>query len=157
MPLLFLAASVVLASGCSRVSFPGGSWDARSAAFKWWAGEIKLPAGFTYHPGGGGDSFTGRFTSPDGKLFVDHDIGACYISGAFASKEGSLVFNERIVDGARVWTAKKDQPLPGGQHTLLVVVTFPDRVCANFYLTSSNPEDAAVIDFVARSFRPSRM
>jgi hypothetical protein len=33
-------------------------------------------------------------------------------------------------------------------------VSFPDSGCANFYLESTNEKDAAVIDFIARSFRP---
>ena len=151
-----LTTMALLGSACNRISFPDGGWDRRSATFKWWAGSVRLPPGFTYRPSQGGDSFEGRFTSPDRKLVVDHDIGACYISGAYASREESLVFHERIVDGTRVWTATKDQPLPNGRHTFRFAVTFPDGECANFFLYSSKPEDAATIDFIARSFQPSR-
>ena len=152
-PWYLLTTIALLGSACNRISFPDGGWDGRSGTFKWWAGSVRLPPGFTYRPGQGGDSFEGRFTSPDGKLVVDHDIGACYISGAYASKKESSAFNERIVDGSRVWTATKDQPLPNGRHTFLFAVTFPDGECANFFLYSSKLEDAATIDFIARSFR----
>jgi hypothetical protein len=137
-----------------KVYFFDGSWDPASTTFKWWAGEVQLPPGFTYRIGGGGDSFTGTFTSPARKLVVSHDIGASYISGAYASQERSFVFNEKIVDGARVWTAKRDVPFLNGGHTILVAVTFPDCQSANFFLYSVKPEDAEVIDFIARSFKP---
>jgi hypothetical protein len=155
-PWRLLTTIALLASACNRISFRDGGWDGGSATFTWRAGSVRLPPGFTYRPGRGGDSFEGRFTSPDRKLIVDHDIGACYISGAYASREGSLVFNERIVDGARVWTATKDQPLPSGRHTFRFAVTFPDCECSNFFLYSSKPEDAVTIDFIARTFQPSR-
>jgi hypothetical protein len=155
-PWCLLTTIALLGSACNRISFPDGGWDGGSATFTWRAGSVRLPPGFTYRPGGGLDSFEGRFTSRDGKLVVAHDIGACYISGAYASREKSLVFDERIVDGARVWTATKERPLPNGRHTLLFAVTFPDYECANFFLNSAKPEDAATIDFIARSFQPSR-
>lgn len=151
-----LTTIALLGSACNRISFPDGGWDGGSATFTWRAGSVRLPAGFTYRPGRGQDSFEGRFTSRDRKLVVDHDIGACYISGAYASREESLVFNETIVDGARVWTATKDQPLPNGRHIFRFAVTFPDSGCANFISYSSKPEDAATSDFIARSFQPSR-
>jgi hypothetical protein len=155
-PWCFLTTLALLGSACNRISFPDGGWDGGSATFTWRAGSVRLPPGFTYRPSRGGDSFVGRFTSPDRKLVVEHDIGACYISGAYASREESLLFNERIVDGARVWTAAKDQPLPNGGHTFRFAVTFPDGGCANFFLYSSRHEDAGTIDFIARSFQPSR-
>jgi hypothetical protein len=155
-PLCLFASVLLLGSACNRGSFPDGSWDGGSGTFKWGTGEVKLPPGFTYHPDRGADSFVGHFTSPDRSLVVEHDIGACYIAGAYASRERALVFNERIVEGARVWTAKKDQPLPNGGHTFLVAVTFPDCGCANFFLHSSKPEGAVTIDFIARSFQPDR-
>ena len=80
-PWCLLTTMALLGSACNRISFPDGGWDGRSATFKWWAGSVRLPPGFTYRPSQGGDSFEGRFTSPDRKLVVDHDIGACYISG----------------------------------------------------------------------------
>ena len=33
-------------------------------------------------------------------------------------------------------------------------VSFPDASCANFYLESTTEKDAALIEFIARSFRP---
>jgi hypothetical protein len=153
-PWCLLTAIVFLGSACNRISFPDGGWDAESATFTWRTGSVRLPPGFTYRRSRGGDSFEGPFSSPDRKLVVDHDIGAPYISGVYASREGSLVFNERIINDVRVWTATKDQPLPNGLHTFRFAVTFLDSDCANFFLYSSNPEDAVTIDFIARSFEP---
>ena len=145
IPIYFLMTIALVSSACTRrVSFPdGSSWDPKSAVFGWWAGEVRLPAGFTYLAGGGLDTFEGRFTSPDGRLVVRHDIGG--YAGAYASRAGATVFKEWVVDGARVWIAHKDRR---------VAVTFPDSGCANFFIDCATPGDAEPIDFIARSFRP---
>jgi len=36
---------------------------------------------------------------------------------------------------------------------LLVAITFPDARCANFFLESTSPEDATIIEYIARSFQ----
>ena len=110
---------------------------------------MSLPAGFT-HQRGPSDRIEGDFTSPDGALIVHHDIGG--YAGAYANRKGALVFEQRMVDGARVWTAQRKWGV--GRTKTLVAVTFPDNGCANFFLETSNSEDAAVIDALARSFRP---
>ena len=154
-PLCLFASILLLGSACKRVSFPEGNWDGRSGSFKWRTGEVKLPPGFTYHPDRGADSFVGRFTHQT-------EVSSWSTTSALAKlqvrthRERALEFNERIVEGARVWIAKKDHPLPNGGHTFLVAVTFPDCRCANFFVRSSKPEDAVTIDFIARSFQPSR-
>lgn len=63
-------------------------------------------------------------------------------------------FEERIVDGARVWTGHEKWPIAGVSGVVLYAVTFPDSGCANFYLQSSNPNDAAIIRGIAQSFHP---
>jgi len=148
--ICFLMTIVGMGSACSHhVSFPdGSSWDPKSATFGWWAGEVKLPAGFTYHAGGGLDTFEGRFISRDRRVVVQHDIGG--YAGAYASRVGASVFKEWVVDGARVWTSQKELP----DHRILAAVTFPDSGCANFILESAAPGDSAPLDFIARSFRP---
>ena len=96
----------------------------------------------------------GHFTgSNKGLTQVYYDIGGP--AGAYASRNAANSFSERIVEGARVWTAKKDWPDGKGGRTVLVAVTFPDSGCANFYLKSPKNEDAAVIDFIAQSFHPN--
>ena len=65
-----------------------------------------------------------------------------------------ILFEERIIKGARVWAARQSYRRRG--RTMWLAVTFPDNGCANFYLTSSNIEDAAIIDSIARSFHPKR-
>jgi hypothetical protein len=128
------------------------SWDDKSATFRWWGGEVKLPVGYTYQVDQGTDTFEGRFTSPDRTLIVRHDIGG--YAGAYASRKGAYAFEERFVDGARVWTAKRKWPDRKEGPTVLVAATFPDSGCANFFLISSNPLDIAPIESIANSFRP---
>lgn len=128
-----MTALAVLGLSCARrLSMPNGaSWDPKSATFTWWRGEIRLPLGFSYSVDQGADTFEGHFTSRDRKLIVRHDIGG--YAGAWASRKGAFHFEEREVDGARVWTAKRDYPDGKGGRTTLVAVTFPDSGCANFF------------------------
>jgi len=144
--------STLLACSHRATVPPRLSWDARSATFRWWAGEVKLPIGYTHHADQGTDTDQGHFTSTDGALIVRYDIGG--YAGAYASHHGASLFEERLVDGARAWTAQRPEPYGKGGHTILVAVTFPDSGCANFFLRSSNPEAAAIIESVVKSFRP---
>jgi hypothetical protein len=139
---------------CSyRIPLPkDANWDAESATFSWSGGDVKVPVGFTYQVDQGTDTFEGHFTSPDRALIVYHDIGG--YAGAYASHKRAFTFEERVVDGARVWTAKREWPDGEGGHTVLVAVTFPDSGCANFFLMSSNPKNAAPVEFIANNFRP---
>lgn len=145
---------LLLALSCSRhLPMPRGtSWDETSSKFVWWGGEVRLPKGFSYRVDQGTDTFEGHFSSADGAVVVRHDIGS--YAGAWASRKRGLAFNERFVEGARVWTAKRDWPDGQGGRTVLVVVTFPDSGCANFFAESSSSKDAATIEFIANSFRP---
>jgi len=138
---------------CGRRPLPrGASWDAKSGRFTWWSGEVTLPRGFTYQVDNGADTFQGHFTSPDGKQVVRHDIGG--YAGAWAAQNKSFYFAETVVEGSRVWIAKRDWQDGRVDHTTLIAVTFPDSGCANLYLASSRSESAAIIEFIARSFRP---
>ncbi|MCL4841689.1 MAG: RDD family protein [Bryobacteraceae bacterium] len=131
----------------------GASWDGKSATFKWWGGEVRLPPGFRYRVLNGADSFEGEFTSADGSVVVGHDIGG--YAGAWASRRGALSFNERLTGQARVWTARRQISDDRGGHSIRSAVTFPDSGCANFFVRSYTPERGAqVIDFIATSYRP---
>ncbi len=136
---------------CTRPPMPSGtSWDPKSGLFRWWGGEVTLPVGFTYQQDVS-DTFEGHFTSPDGKLIIHHDSGG--YAGAWAKSKGSDAFEERIVEGARAWTAQRKWPTHA-RSSIQFAVTFPDNGCANFYLTSDNMNDAVPIGAIARSFRP---
>src|ERR1043166_1272979 len=115
-------------------------------------GQVILPLSFTYQVDKGTDTFEGHFSSTDGKLVVRPNIGG--YAGAWARREKSFLFSERVIEGARVWTAKREWPDGEGSRTTLVAVTFPDCGCANFFWESSKPEDTAPIDSIARSFHP---
>jgi len=154
MAKCFLTACALLVASCAhRPSLPKDtSWNAKSATFAWWGGEVKLPVGFTYQVDQGTDTLEGHFTSPDGRLVVRHDIGG--YAGAWAARGKAFFFEERVVEGVRVWAAKRAWPDGKGGSTTLVALTFPDSGCANFFLMSSKIEDATAIDSIARSFRP---
>jgi len=153
----FLIAGAIIGPSCARqLQLPkDATWSPDTGKFAWSGGEVKLPVGFTYQVDQGADSFEGHFTSADGKLVIRHDIGV--FAGHFASQKESLFFRENVIDGARVWVAKTAWPDGKGTGGLitLVAVTFPDSGCANFFLKSSRPEDAALVDQIARSFRPT--
>ena len=57
-------------------------------------------------------------------------------------------------EGSRVRVVRATYTNAKGDTEHFFKVSFPDSGCANFYLESTNEKDAAVIDFIARSFRP---
>jgi hypothetical protein len=125
-----------------------GSWDFRTGEFNWWSGTVRLPPGWTYQERNEGDSFSGAFVSPDGKQWLGFDIGGY---AGFWATPGDCLFEERIVDGARVRTAQR---CPDGdpQTPNRYAVTFPDSGIANFFIYAKDLDGAAPIWFIARSF-----
>ena len=124
------------------------TWRSESGTFGWKSGEVRLPAGFTYKADPGIDTFTGHFTSQDGKLVIKYDIGE--LAGEHVGLEGS----ETLKDGSRVRLGRARSDAKG-HATFFTKVSFPDNGCANFYIESANENDLAVIDFVAGTFRPT--
>jgi len=145
----------LIGTSCSRSSshFKSLNWDAKTSTFAWPGGEVKMPRGFTHHGGEGLDTFEGHFSSPDGKLVIRYDIG--WYAGARASPNGASSFEERLMKGARVWTAQRKRPDGRGGNTTDVAVTFLDAGCANFFLDSPRVEDAELIAHIAETYRPS--
>jgi hypothetical protein len=152
---LVLFAGALLGASCGRsLRLPkDANWNANTATFAWWGGHVTVPVGFTYQVDQGADTFEGHFTSPDGKMLVRHDIGG--YAGAWASRDGASFFEERVIEGVRVWFAKREVPDGRRGRATRVAVTFPDIGCANFFLESSRFEDVALIQEIARSFRPT--
>lgn len=151
----FLILGALVGASCTRRLTPpeGITWNSGSATFTWSGGRIKLPRGFTYQVDQGADTSEGHFTSADGTLVIQHDIGG--YAGAWASPKRSSFFEESVVENARVWVARRAWPDGKGGQTTLVAVTFPDSGCANFFVASSKPQAAVVVDLIARSFRPN--
>jgi hypothetical protein len=127
---------------------PVTSWDPKSGVFRWRGGQVKLPVGAAYQQLGG-DTSNGTFTVRGGKLVINYDIG--FNAGAFAQREtADLFFEERVVEGARVWIAEKQR-----RTTTLEAVTFPDSFCANFYAYVADVREAEPVRDIAHSFRPN--
>ena len=145
--------AALLTAACAHRSAPPWirRWDEKSSVFRWRSGSVKLPSGFT-HQADTSDTIEGHFTSTNTRLVIRYDIG--WLAGAWAKEQDAFSFNERMVQGARVWTARRRRPDGKGGTTTLVAVTFPDSACANFYLESTSIKDAAIIDVIAQSFRP---
>jgi len=142
-------------------------WNPRSGEFHWPAGKVTLPRGMSYHSLN--PPYEARLSSPGTFLniarsrlnieFSAHECpGAKLWSEERPYENGArLQFEERAVEGGRVWIGRGD-PHPGrrrpGGNWVLGAVTFPDAGCATFYLDSNSSKDAAVIDEIVRTFRP---
>jgi hypothetical protein len=124
------------------------NWQKESAVFSWGTGEVRMPAGFTYARETGIDTFMGLFTSEDGRLVIEHDIGK------LAAEHGGIGNMETLIEGSRVRFGSVTRHDEKGGKEYFFKVSFPDASCANFYLESANERDAAIIQFIARSFRP---
>lgn len=104
----------------------------------------------TWEPESGplGWRIMGHFTSHDGKLVIRHDIGE------LAAEHGGMGRSETLVEGSRVRVALGIRSDSQDGVTYYSQVSFPDNGCAHFYMDSPREEDAATIEFIARSFRP---
>jgi hypothetical protein len=123
-------------------------WQKESAVISWGTGQVKMPAGFTYARETGIDTFVGRFTSEAGRLVVEHDIGE------LAAEHGGMGNLETLTEGSRVRFGSGAHDDGKGGKEYFFKVSFPDAGCANFYLESTSEKDAALIEFIARSFHP---
>ena len=123
-------------------------WRTESAVFNWGTGEVKIPAGFTHAREHGIDTFVGRFTSENRSLTVEYDIGE------LAREHVGMGNLETLTEGSRVMFGSITYPDKKGGEKHFFMVSFPDASCANFYLESTSEKDAAIIESIARSFRP---
>ena len=124
-------------------------WNSETGAFSWAKGEVKLPPGFSYKADHGIDTFLGNFASQDGNVVITHDIGE--LAGEHLGMGGL----ETLTEGSRVRVVLAIRSDGNGHSTFFSKVSFPDSGCANFYLRSSNEKDAAAIEFIASTFRPT--
>lgn len=138
--------------GCtSAPTLPEGvSWDSASGTFRWAGGEVRVPAGLAYNRIES-DTLEGEFVAKSGRMVIHHDIGSA--AGAWAQRLNAEFFEERVVEGARVWVAERKR---GGEGVaeMLAAVTFPDNGCANFFVIAKGPGYRAAMEKVAASFRP---
>jgi hypothetical protein len=152
MRIVVLGALILMSVGCSKKqALPNGaSFDPASGVFAWQGGEVKLPPDLKYEKIES-DTFEGEFKSDSGRIVIEHDIGDA--AGAWAQEANSVAFEERKVDGARVWVAQRSRQ-HGQRQEMLHVVTFPDNGCANFYMESNDVNMAKVIRGIADTFKP---
>jgi predicted mannosyl-3-phosphoglycerate phosphatase (HAD superfamily) len=111
---------------------------------------VRLPAGYKYGRIES-DTFEGEFVAKSGRMVIHHDIGGA--AGAWAQKLNAEFFEERVVEGARVWVAQRARGGEGKAETL-VAATFPDNGCANFFVVAKGAGYRGVVEGVAGSFRP---
>jgi hypothetical protein len=130
----------------------GASWDKPSGTFQWSQGEVRVPAALYYRDGYGVDSFEGNFHTLDEALVIHHDIGG--YAGAYAQQHDAVLFEERVVEGARAWVAQEKQIR--GDLPAKFIVTFPDNGCANFWIESWDRSGLDLVRSIADSFRSKR-
>jgi hypothetical protein len=157
MRLVLLIVYCLMGYSCgTRFPLPKGvTWDQPSGKFGWWGGSVILPVGFSYQVTQGVDTYEGRFSAPNGRVVIRHDIGS--YSGAYAKpRERGSHFEEWDEQGSRVWLGHRPWGYVERNAPKLVAVTFPDAGCANFFLESSNPEEFEWISQIAHSFQPKQ-
>jgi len=124
-------------------------WREEVAIFRWGTGQVSIPAGFSYTRQRGMDTFIGRFTSPDGRLVIEHDIGE------LAAEHGSMGQFETLSHGSRVRFGSGEYVDDRGITRHFFKLSFPDASCANFSLEAATDTDGDIMLSMARSFRPA--
>lgn len=124
-------------------------WNPVYGTFSWGKGAVQLPSGFKYERDQGMDTLMGHFTSADGTLVVQHDIGE------FAGEHNTTRGTESITEGARIKRRRATRTDATGQSRTFAQVSFPDSGCATFHLDSPNENAAATIEFIAHTYRPT--
>jgi len=143
--------ALVLGGCASGPVLPEGTtWDSESGVFRWAGGEVRLPAKLQYNRIES-DTFEGEFVARSGRIVIHHDFGTA--AGAWAQRLNAEFFEERMVDGARVWISQRRRGGQGEPETL-VAATFPDNGCANFFAVAKDAQNRSVIEAIAASFQP---
>jgi hypothetical protein len=111
-------------------------------------GTVELPSGFTHAQDQGVDSFVGHFTSADGKLVVDYDIGINASVNAL-HPEGPILSSTNVtvngLTGIIVTTQWGDAKY--------AIVSFPKGGPANFFARIRNDSDFELVKKISLSYR----
>jgi hypothetical protein len=148
--LTCLIISNVLLVGCS-FSHQTAAIPAAKTVVSLVTGTVELPKGFTYTPGAGDDTFVGKFTSADGNLIIEYDIGS--LAGVYADhveEAGGKVISSTNAT-ANGLKAKIVVAHSGGRTS--AYVSFPDGGPANFFATIRSDADFNKVKELALSFR----
>ena len=138
-PLLYFA---LLALGAfAFTAFAAETIDLRG-------GTAELPGGFTHTRDKGKDSTVGHFTSADGKLTINYDIGRMAGVYAKASDLKDIVSSEsvKVGDLAALIVVHGSKPKN-------IVISFPAGGPANFFAEVRGEEDIAAVRKLVMTFK----
>jgi hypothetical protein len=111
-------------------------------------GTVEMPSGFTYSQGQGVDSYVGHFTSPDGKLVINYDIGIDAGVAALQPDAPILSSTNVTANGLKaiiVIVRRGDMKQ--------AIVSFPKGGPANFFAQIRDDSDFELVKKVSLSYR----
>lgn len=113
------------------------------------SGTVNLPNGFTHSHGQGIDSTVGHFTSGDGHLVINYDIGL--MAGVYASNmEGKEILSSSKVTAHGLKAIIVVSRWKNATHA---IVSFPKGGPANFFAAIRNDTDLEAVTNLALSYR----
>ena len=108
------------------------------------SGDVTLPMGFAHERLPGIDSELGHFTSPDGKLIIDYDIGD--MAGVYVKRTAG--FSETRINGTTMLIELRVRPRNR------VLVSFPTEGPTNFFAEVRDGTDIEIVRNIVMSFKP---
>jgi hypothetical protein len=132
------------------VPMPPDQWSPGLGTFRWGAGSVQFPPNFRFAGRTTTDTYSGTFTSPDGRLVVH--LSAGYMAGTAATPyPGTLFFAQGFRQRSRIWmsTARVAKTALFVHH-----LSFPDAGCTNFSTYSANEGGREFLLELAGTFRP---
>ncbi len=118
-------------------------YDAVSRRFSWTLGSVVVPPGYHQRNEAGSDSIVGSFTSRNGKIRIQNDIGT--YAGAYANRSDAIEFGLIGPPRYRVYFARKSNSM---------AISMPYAGCANFFLYHPPAGAEAILREIAASYVP---
>lgn len=132
------------------VQFFPEPWNPGHGVFQWGRGSVQFPPNFRFETQPSVDVYSGKFTSPDGKLVVHFSAGT--MAGAAASPhEKTIDFRQGFIRNFRVWisTSRHSPASPFVYH-----LSLPDSNCVNFGVASPDATGREFLLRLAATYRP---